>query len=170
MKRSLYVLYIFLIVLIFVPKEKLFYTIETWLAQEHLYITDETLNDRLIFLDAQNARIVLDNLEVASVENIRITPWILFNRLSVSSVDVSSQYRSLFPGKIDEMELTYSILHPLSVQIHARGDFGECRGAVDLVEQKVRVVFDATQELRKFPMLVYKLHREEEGLVYESAY
>ena len=170
MKRTLYILYILLIVLVFIPKEKIFYTIESYLAQEHIYITDETLNDRLVFLDVQNARIVLDNLEVASVENIRITPWIIFNRLSLTSVDVSSEYQTFFPGKIDEMELTYSILHPLSIQIHARGDFGQCRGAVDLMDQKVRVVFDATQELRKFPMLVYKLHREEEGLVYESAY
>lgn len=168
MKRVMYALYIFLIVIVLIPKEKLYYTIESLLADNHVYLTGESVINRFVYLDVENVQVVLDNLDVATIENIRFTPWIFFNRLIISSVEVSPNYRTFFSGKIDRIELSYSLFHPLSVQIHADGDFGQCNGAVDLISEKVRVVFDATPQLRNYPLLVYKLHREQEGLVYES--
>jgi len=92
------------------------------------------------------------------------------NRLTISNIVVSPQYRTFFPGKIDEIVVSYSILQPLSLQIHGQGDFGQCNGMIDLIEQKTRVVFDTTSNLRNYPLLVSKLHREKEGLVYESSF
>lgn len=168
MKRALYAVYILLIAIILIPKEKLFFTFESVLSKNHVFISGEQLNDRLVYLDADNAQLVLDHQQVASIGQIRIAPWIFFNRLSISSISVSPLYRTFFPGKIDEIEFTYSLLHPLSMQMHGVGDFGRCNGVIDLVNQKVRVVFEATPELRNYPLLVFKLHQDREGLVYES--
>jgi len=170
MKKALYVLYLVLIVIVLIPKEKIYYTFESILAKNHIFLTGESINDYFFYLDADNASVVLDHLNVASVEHIRLSAWLLLNRLTISNVVVSPQYRTFFPGKIDEIVVSYSILHPLSLQIHGQGDFGECNGMVDMIEQKTRVVFEATSNLRNYPLLVFKLHREKEGLVYESSF
>ena len=54
--------------------------------------------------------------------------------------------------------------------MQGRGDFGTCNGTIDLIKNKIRIVFEATSNLRNYPLLVSKLHREKEGLVYESSY
>lgn len=168
MKRMLYALYIFILVVVLIPKEKLYFTFEKILAQKNIFISDESFDDRFFYLDIQTPTLMIDHLNIASIDNIRISPWILFNRLTISSVSFSPQYRPFFPGSIDEITLTYSLWHPLSIQIYGEGDFGHCEGAFDLLNQKIRVVFSPVAQLRHYALLVSKLHSHKEGLVYES--
>lgn len=170
MKRVLYAFYILCIAIVLIPKEKLFFTAESFLSEVNLFISGETLSNRLFYLDIENAQVMADDLEIGSIEKIRMMPWIVFNQVSITSVSLAPVYRSFLPEKVDEVLLTYSLLHPLSIDIRGKGDFGRCNGTIDLAEQKIRVVFDASQELRQYPLLVFKLHKEKEGLVYESAF
>lgn len=170
MNRFLYAFYILCIVIVLIPKEKLFFTAESFLAENHLFLSGETLSNRFFYLDIENAQVMADDLEIGSIETIRMMPWVAFNRITITSVSLAPAYRSFLPEKIDEIVLTYSVLHPLSIDIRGKGDFGECSGTVDLADQKVRVVFEPTQQLRQYPLLVFKLHKEKEGLVYESAF
>lgn len=150
------------------PREKIYHTIETMLAEDTIYLSDETLNDHFFYLDVENVEVVFGKSVVGSIENIRISPWLVMNSVSLSSFKIASDYRLFFPGSVEKIELTYALWNPLSVDIEGEGDFGKCYGKIDLVEQTVRVVFEPTQQLRKYPLLISKLHREEEGLVYES--
>lgn len=168
MKRLLYVFYILLIVIILLPKEKFYFTFESLLSKYHLFINHEVLSDNFFYLDADDGDIVLDNQTVASIENIRISPWIFLNRLSFSNLSVLPQYRNFFPGKIDTITVTYSLLNPLEITIQGEGDFGHFKGGYDLMSQKIKIVFDATHQLRRYGLLVSNLHQEKEGLVYES--
>lgn len=168
MKPFSYVLYILIIAIILIPKEKFYFTFESFLSDYHISISNEDLMNRLFYLDVDNGSVVMDNQEVATIEHIRITPLIFMNQLTVSSVSISPSYRSFIPGKIDSLVLTYSLLHPLSVSIEGDGDFGHCEGNVDILEQKIKVVFDATSQLRRYPLLTSQLHQEKGGLVYES--
>lgn len=168
MKAVLYSLYILLIVIVMIPKEKLYYSFESILSQYHIVISDEDISNRLVYLDADNGEVLLDNQKIAIVEHIRITPWVLMNKLTLSSITFSPLYRSFIPGKIDTLVVTYSLFHPLSVSIQGDGDFGHCDGNIDLLEQKVRIVFDATAQLGHYPLLVSKLHQGEGGLIYED--
>lgn len=168
MKRLYYLFYIFLLVIILIPKEKLFFTVESYLANHQLFITGESLTNRLLYLDADNGVLVLDNHEIASIGRIRITPLILSNQFSISSISPLPLYRSFFPGNIKTIVFSYSLWHPLSIEMHSEGDFGRCEGVFDLINQKVRIVFEATSELRNYPLIVFKLHKEKEGLVYEG--
>lgn len=167
MKRFLYIVYI-LIIVVMIPKEKLFFTFESFLSKHHLFINGETLTNRFLYLDAANGILLLDNQEIATIGKIRMAPCIVSNHIWVSSIIPSPLYLTFFPGKIDTLVITYSLLHPLSLDLRGEGDFGHCEGVFDLVNKKVRIVFEATPELRNYPLLVFKLHEEKEGLVYES--
>ena len=109
MKKALYILYLFLIVVVFIPKEKIYYTFESMLSQKHIYISGETVTDYFFYLDADNAHVILDHLDLASIEQIHLSAWIFVNRLTISNVVVSPQYQTFFPGKIDEMVVSYSL-------------------------------------------------------------
>lgn len=170
MKKAMYILYLFLVMVVFIPKEKIYYTFESILSQNHIYLTGESVTDYFFYLDADNPHIILDHIDLASIERIHLSTWVFFNRLAISNVVVSPQYQTFFPGKIDEIVLSYSLLHPLSIQMEGAGDFGKCNGTIDLIKNDIRVVFEATSQLRSYPLLVSRLHREKEGLVYESSF
>lgn len=168
MKRFLYPLYIFLILVVMIPKEKLYFEVESLLSQYHLFINKEEFTNRLIYLDIDNGELLLDNGNLGTINHIRFTPWIVFNRLSFENISFSPLYRTVFPGNIDSIRVTYSLIHPLSIEIEGEGDFGHCSGEYDLTDAKIRIVFDASPQLRRYPLLVGRLHQEKEGLVYES--
>lgn len=168
MKRLLYLLYILAVLIVLIPKEKLYYTMERALEPYHLYFANETLNNRFFYFDADGVSVILDHSAIATIERIRIAPWIVSNRLVFSSIEVSPEYKLFFPGKIDEIEFVYSLIHPLSIRIEGRGEFGECHGIIDPIEGKIRLEFDRTAQLRAYAVLVSKLRAEKEKLVYES--
>lgn len=168
MKRFLYAFYIILVIVVLVPKEKLYFTFETFISEYHLYINNEVLTNHILYLDIDNGEVLLDNSLFGTIENIRITPWIFINRITISNLSISPLYRTFFPGKIESMNITYSLLHPLEISIYGEGDFGHFIGRYDLINKKMRVIFEATTQLRSYGILVSKLHQEKEGLVYES--
>lgn len=170
MKRLVYIFYIFLIIIIVIPKEKLYFAFESFLSQHHLFINNEAFTNRLFYVDIDNADVLLDNQEFAKIEHMRIAPWIFLNRFTLSNIVFSPLFQNIFPGKIDAITLTYSLLNPLRITIFAEGDFGHCSGTYDLMNDKLRVLFDPTTELRAYPLLVNKLHQEKGGLVYEQIF
>lgn len=170
MKPFFYVLYVLLLIIVMIPKEKLYYAFESTLSQYHLFISNEDISSGLVYLEANNGEVLLDNQKIAVIEHIQITPLILVNKLTLSSITFSPLYRSLIPGKVDILLVTYSLFHPLSVSIQGDGDFGHCDGNIDLLEQKVTITFDATAQLGRYPLLVSKLHQGEGGLIYEDTF
>jgi hypothetical protein len=89
-----------------IPKEKLYFTFESILSQHHLFINNEEFTNRFLFLDSDNGNVLLDNQEFASIESIRISPWLLINQLSLSNISFSPLYRNFFPGKIESIVFT----------------------------------------------------------------
>lgn len=170
MKRLVYIFYIFLLIIIVIPKEKLYFAFESLLSEHHLYLNNEEFTNRLFYLDIDNAEVLLDNREFAKIEYMRIAPWIFLNRFTLTNITFSPLFHNFFPGNIDAITLTYSLLHPLRIDILAEGDFGHCSGTYGLINNTLRVLFDPTPKLREYPLLVNKLHQEKGGLVYEQIF
>ena len=170
MKRAGYVLYVFLIMIFVIPKEKIYYTFEDILGESHLSIANETISTHFFYLDAQNGSLLFDNQELANIEKIRLNTSVIYNHLSLSNVSFSPLYRTFFPGSIHTLTFTYTLLHPMSIHIEGKGDFGHCMGAVNLMDRKVYIIFDSTAQLRRYALLMYKLHPEKGGLVYETEF
>jgi len=169
-KNLIALFYIILVVIVFTPREKLYRTIESTLGHHNLFLSGETLQDAWLYLDVQNIEVVLDKSVIGSIENLRLSSWFFIHSIHLSSFKVASEYKVFFPGVVDDVRLTYALYNPLHIAIVGSGDFGACEGDVDLMESRVRLVFEPTPALRHYPYLVSKLHKEEEGLVYEVQY
>lgn len=170
MKRFLYPLYLLIIVVIMIPKEKLYFTVESYLAENHIYLNNETFSNALVYFDAENIDVLMDAQQIATIGNVRISPWIFLNRFTLNDISFSPLYRNFFPGTVERVVMSYSLLNPLEISIDGEGDFGHCAGKIDWIDQKIRIVFDTTPQLRRYPLLVNKLYQSKEGLVYETSY
>lgn len=77
---------VFLSFIIFLPKSNLYYSAEEALSSTHLYLSDESINDRYLYLDVHEATLLLDTMPIGSIENIRFFPVIVYNRADRKSV------------------------------------------------------------------------------------
>jgi hypothetical protein len=170
MKKLLYGVYLFIVVIVLIPKEYLYSHAENTLASSGVYLNDETLTNRWFYLDIEGIDIVSGHLLMGRIEQMDLSVWLIVNSLTLNSVSAHSEYKLFFPGIIEELKFQYALWRPLVVSVSGHGDFGECHGEIDLVERKIYIVFEAMPQLRRYPLLMTKLHKQQEGLVYEAAF
>lgn len=167
-KFFLLALAVFIGVIILLPKENLYYSAEKAFAPMHLFLDDEDIHNRLIYLDVCDATLLFDSIEIGSIEKIRLTAFVFYNQVSIQSINFNKQFSMLFPDKIDYLTFTYSILHPLSINIEGKGGFGPVYGKIDLYDGSMKLFFTPSREMRRYPLLLAKLYKSEGELVYET--
>lgn len=170
MKKLLYLFYVLIVIIVFLPKKELYYTAETWLQKEDIYLSGETFSGGWFMLDVENIQVLAGSSALADIEQIRMVPWIVVNDFYLDSIKASEHFAFFFPGQIDRVRLRYALWNPLEISIEITGDFGHAHGDFDLVEQKLTLFFDALPQMRNYPLLVSKLHPQEGGLVYERVF
>lgn len=157
-------------IIIFLPKTNIYYAAEESLASTHLYLNGEQVNDRFFYMDIRDATLLLNSMPIGTIEQIRVLPLIVYNRVTVSSVNFSGEFASLFPEGIEYITFTYTLLHPFSIMINGEGGFGPVQGEIDLSNERLTLLFEPSQIMRAYPLLLAKLHKSEEGLVYETSF
>ncbi|MDD5158774.1 MAG: hypothetical protein PHI47_01885 [Sulfuricurvum sp.] len=157
-------------IIIFLPKTNIYYAAEESLASTHLYLNGEQVNDRFFYMDVRDATLLLNSMPIGTVEQIRILPLIVYNRVTVSSVNFSGEFASLFPEGIEYITFTYTLLHPFSIMINGEGGFGPVQGEIDLSNERLTLLFEPSQIMRAYPLLLAKLHKSDEGLAYETSF
>lgn len=159
-----------LIAILLVPKASLYYTFEKLLAQEHLFINDDPLTNRLIDITSAQATLTFDQTAIASLGSLRLAPWLFVNTFECSDVRFQGTFRQLFPDPVESVQLRYTLWNPLHITIKAQGGFGSMQGHFDLSTHHMVLVFAQDQALARYPLLLSKLRQSEEGLVYESTF
>ena len=171
MKKNLtFLALLFFGIIIFLPKANIYYSAEKALSVTHLYLRDEQINDRFVYLDVRDASLLLDTLPIGTIERITIVPMIFYNKITMSSLNFNKEVASIFPQGIESVTFTYSLWHPLSVIIEGKAGFGPINGTIDLSDKQLTIYFEATRMMRSYPLLLSKLHKSEKGLVYETSF
>ena len=165
-----FIAFLFLGFLIFLPKSNLYYSAEEALSSAHLYLNDEKIHEHLLYLEVQDATLLLDSMPIGSLKQIRIVPLIIYNQATIDSIEFNGEFSTLFPGGIDHLSFTYTLLHPLSVTLNGVGGFGPVRGEFDLSEMRLTLLFEPSPVMRTYPLLLSKLRKSNEGLIYETSF
>lgn len=169
-KILLFTALLFIGLIIFLPKSELYYSAEEALAPTHLYLSGEEVHDRLFYLDIDNATMLLDTVEIGSITHIRFLPLIALNRITMSEIEFSGDFATLFPAGIEYLNFTHSLLHPMSIAITGEGEFGPFDGEIDLIKNRLTLHFTPSPLLRQYPLLLSKLRKSDEGLIYETSF
>lgn len=171
-KALFYTVLFFALVLFFLPKAALYYQAETLLKAQKIILSGERADDTGIQLVLEGGSLYYEDLKVADLERITLTPGILYNRLSVAPFAFSSQMAAFVPANVAGLSLRYTVLDPLHVTFEGSGDFGEASGAVDLIGRTVHLdLRPSAQLLAKKPFWLKQMKKTEGGdYRYESAY
>ncbi len=153
--------------LLFMPKEALYYQLEQRLATEGIEINEEAIAVGAFSLTLKGVAIYVKGIEVATVEQIELFSLLFYSRLTIESLRVDDTLKAMVPQETYHATVYHSLLLPLEIRLDANGSFGTLTGHVDISHHKVRIDFP---EVKSLGVLRTQLKQGEEGLYYETAF
>jgi len=133
--RSILVFFIglYLGLLVFMPKESLFFTLQKVLSQKNIYINSDIKNS-LISLLLKKSVVYYKGMDIAKIKNIKIFPYLLYNFIEVDGVKINfGNY------KINNLNFVYSVINPVKLKIYGDSRFGKLEGEANLRKKELKV-------------------------------
>lgn len=121
----------------FMPKESLYYLLEESLKKFDVVISKESLQSSMLSLRLNDMQVSVKGIESAVVEEADITLLLLYNKIEVQNITLSSVAESFVPAKIESLDVSYTIFNPLEITLNAVGDFGEVEASVMLLDRNI---------------------------------
>ncbi|WP_428738046.1 hypothetical protein [Sulfurimonas sp.] len=140
-----YFLVFVLALIMFTPKQSVYYFAEKKLQPFDVIISHESLEDNLFSLGIEHAQVYGQNIEAANVEKANVIILGLYNSVSIENVKLASFLESFVPQDVEHISINYSIINPLAVTISANGDFGVVDGELSLLDQNLSLVLQPSK-------------------------
>jgi len=156
------------LVIFFAPKKELFFVVEKTIKPFGVAINNEKVEDFGLLIKLKKADIVVKDIKIAHIKTISLLPLIFYNSLNIEPFSLSEDLNDFVPKNIQNISLTYSILHPKKLFVKAKGDFGKANGDIDIVQRKVKILFNFSGAvMQKYKKLLRNFKKTKEGYVYE---
>jgi len=154
--------------LLFMPKESLYYALEKNLETQGLKINEKSIETGLFSLNLIDADIYFKGINVAHVEKINIFTLLFTTNINIKELTIDASLKAFAPEKIEQANITHLLFSPMKVNILASGSFGDMEGVVNLKEKNLRLDFlNTTKEI---DLLRGNLQKDEKGLYYETSF
>ncbi|NPA61340.1 MAG: hypothetical protein GXO06_03535, partial [Epsilonproteobacteria bacterium] len=110
-----------LFLILFAPKEELYYKLEHELNSNGITISDELFESNLFGISIRDAKIYYKDLYVAKVKSLDLSILYLYDILEIKSVefaeDISQLDRDLVSKRIDRVEIKFDIFKPYKISL-----------------------------------------------------
>ncbi len=160
MKKFLVILlgcYIGLI--LFMPKEQLFFTLQRYLAKKQIFINAASTQTPLS-LHLRKGTLFYNGMDLASIQHASIYPYLFFNRLQIHDGELKvGNYI------IKTLAADYSLLHPWQVMLHGMSASGPLDGTIDLKTHELKLYIQNPPHI----MLQY-LRRNKKGYYFYAKF
>ncbi|MBN2815134.1 MAG: hypothetical protein JXQ67_00505 [Campylobacterales bacterium] len=164
-----YLLFFIFSLLLFVPKESVYFLFEGELKKFDVVISNELREESLLSLQLHNLDISAKGVESVHAKSAEVTLLLLYNRVELESIEISEVLQSYVPTQIEHLSVVYSLINPLNVVGEARGEFGEAKLVFDLVERKVFVTLEPTDKMLKEYKSIMRMFQKAENGEYTYA-
>jgi hypothetical protein len=156
---------------LFLPKENLYFLIEHRMDEYKIILNNETLNDFGGVLTVSKPHVLYGGEEVGEIDEITILPFILYNEIDVKGLHFAKSLQNFIPSEIEKANVRATLFYPLKVWINIKGDFGEIDGSYNIYSKTIRFILKPQEGFRQKYPLIYANFKDVEGeLIYESSF
>ena len=153
--------------LAFMPKQEMYYALEKALAEQEIEINEQSIEEGWFSLSIRDASVYGKGIKIAGIEKFTCHTLLFYTKIEIDSVVLDDSLKAMLPQTTDKVLLTYSLLSPLTVWIHAEGVFGTLEGSADLKERKLHIDFT---EVKEIGTIRSELKKGERGWYYEKSF
>ena len=154
-------------ILVFMPKQELYYKLEEGLAKQEIILNEEKMNEGFFSLNLEHVTVYFKGIPVAKVEEVNLCTLLFYSSVELQTLHVDDSLKAMVPQETQKAVIRHSILSPLELFIDASGSFGAATGIIDLSERIVHLDFN---ESKNIEMLKPQLRKDEKGWVYETSF
>jgi|GEM_PF-934031 len=170
-------LLLLLFLVIFAPKQELYYKLEHILKRDYKVTIDgEKFKEKPFGVSIDGGDIYLEDLKIGNFKSLNLDILYLYNRLEIDSIKLDKSLKesakrvkelSIFGSisAIDRIVVKFTILKPYKIAVDINGSFGDIRGGLYFSPNRLffRVVNPKDiSPIRKF------LDKDAKGLYYEK--
>jgi len=159
--------FIWFAILIFMPKQKMYYTLEHELLKQGIRINEKSIEDDIFSLNIIDAKIYVKGIEVAQVDKISFFTLLFYSNMTISSVKVDEYIKEYTSGDIGKLLIMHSILSPFEAFITIIGDFGIAEGVIDMNSRHLRIDIADIESIKSIKSM---LKKDEKGWYYETSF
>lgn len=163
--NALLYLVLFVVALIlFAPKDNIYFLLEEKLQPYGVVIDGEALRDRGLWLEIRHATLYVKDIESVTADRVSVALFGLYNRISVENATLAPPLAELFPEGIEHIDIIYAVWDPLHLRITAEGDFGTADALVSIRQRNVVAdVLPSELMQSRFGATLRKLKQNETG-------
>jgi len=158
-------LYISLVV--FMPKEQILYTLLNQAQKQRVNFIIEDVSDYGIYADIKNTTVIYDKMQILNIEDMKLYPFLLYNKLSITTAEPKSTFRNMLNLVVLSASINYTPFLPTKLSIKAQTTIGEVNGEFDISDAKLKLVLTPNDRFKTFKYKRY-FKKKEGGYVYES--
>jgi hypothetical protein len=153
--------------LLFMPKEELYFSLERELAKQGVEINEGTITESPFGLTLENVTVYVQGIQVATLKEVSLFTLLFYTRIEAEEIKTDKALHSMLPSEIAKLEAVHSVLSPLMLHVKAEGSFGKVEGEVSLNKREVHLDFVETKQI---DMLRSVLKKGEKGWYYETSF
>ncbi len=169
MKKVL--LFVFLVIIWFVllfPKNILWNNFKVIMNENGVqFVTKETRDEKIRFV-LKNSTVFFNQLQVGTIKNIDIKPWIFYNEIDMDGFRVSEKVPFLKNFRIKKLVARYTVLNPKKVIFDGNSSYGNFDGEIKLFEKSGYILLKSHK--LKDALLKDYFKNSKEGMKYEFSY
>jgi hypothetical protein len=113
---------------------------EKYIKNYDVVISNEKLQEKFFDLNIKNMNVSVKEIDSAKIENGDIILSLLYNKIELDKIKLSSMAEAVFPINIEKIYAVYTIFNPIQINGKANGDFGKADIKISLLDRKVIVI------------------------------
>jgi len=170
MKFFSYSIFFIVMLIYFMPKVNAYYFLENELKKHEVIISGEEFTDTGYSLVINHPTLSLKSIDTAKAGVVDVKIYALYNSINISEIYLSSMASTFIPLKIQNLNISYSIIDPLNINGVAYGEFGEIRAKFDLMKMAARVILSPSKlMLKKYTKTLRNFKKSKSGeYIYEK--
>lgn len=142
-----FTLFFLMALMIFIPKESVYYFAEKQMKAFDVVVSNEKLTENIFSLHIKNLEISAKGVDSAVIQEADIKLLLMYNSLNFEKIQLSSVVEAYAPSNIEHIELQYTLVNPLNVIVNAKGDFGEAHASFNLLKRAANVVLKPSKRM-----------------------
>ncbi len=121
-RLTIFILFVYML-LVFLPKENLYYFVLQKLSEQSIDVTNTSVEDKYLGLSLKNSNIKYEKIDVATVDSIVVKSLLFKTNITIDNLKVQKSLKQFLPYDLDYIKITHSILNPLVIDIKLSKQF-----------------------------------------------
>ncbi|MEA3314815.1 MAG: hypothetical protein U9Q30_03015 [Campylobacterota bacterium] len=162
-KFFIYIIFFIYMLLIFLPKENLYYFGLEKLKSQKVELTQDNIIDNHIGLLLNSINIKYEGIDISNIDKINLSTYLFSSSLNIDNIKVDSSFNKFAPESIKFIKVNHSIIDPTNIIIKSEFKLGRCDGVINLLTRTIKLNLVVSNKFKSKYRYIVKLLKKDKS-------